>query len=687
MAKFLVKNTDPSLQANLIETLTADHFGANFLVNQLPTGGDAAALANLMTAVQQLSLGGLRWPGGTVTETVFDFRHENATTMNGNLTIGQHQFFAAAGTLHANVTLTLQTRSAFGADHMAATALADGTYGNRHVDTQYLADMKSYIERTIADAAASGTQIHTFEIGNEFWGGGEMTATEYGRVARAMLVTVNAAIDEALPAGTIRPTVAIQSLCAAGYMSPAATSAVYVHDGQVDNQNHPGWTKFMIPGQGVAYQQVLQIADEVTGKTEGGANLAHLVDGMIDHFYPKDGLAGINGDAETFIFKQLNTLEHRLGFAYGALDRNFTEWDPIRYVDANNDGVNDTGASNRGMPQAAMMVDILYELTTHGATSADIWPLYFARANYTNLVGNTACDVRVPGAAFALMSESLIGTHPLFDFKQSSAGVELAVHGFASADRLVLMTANEINAAAATASLSLNAVGDAALQDRLDHGTYFLTTTRLNAADSTGAADAGITNLGVHPVLTYGNGRMLTGDVVNLGNLAAWDLLRTEITFVGAGNDRVEGRGGNDLINGLGGNDTLIGGAGQDMLTGGLGRDLLQGGLGDDNLKGQGGDDILDGGAGNDILAGGGGADRFIFLNGFGKDEITDFHSAEHDIVDLSGMTGADSVKTFADVKTLMHMEGADTHIVFTTGELVLDNVNATTLTALDFLF
>jgi Ca2+-binding RTX toxin-like protein len=705
MTKFLVKNTDTSGQANLVETLTAEHFGANFLVNQLPAGGDPVALANLMAAVQQMSLGGLRWPGGTVTETVFDFRHENATTMNGDLTIGQHQFFTAAGTLHAEVTLTLQTRSAFGADHMAATALADGTYGDRQVDPQYLADMKDYIERTIADAATNGTQIHTFEIGNEFWGGGEMTATEYGRVARAMLVTINEAIDEALPAGATRPEVAIQSLWAAGYMSPATTSAVYVHDGLVDNQFHAGWTKFMIRGQGVAYQQVLQIADEITGKAEGGANLAHLVDGMIDHFYPKTGLDGINGDAEGFIFKQLNTLEHRLGMAYGTLARNFTEWDPNRFVDSDNDGDNDVTAANRGMPQAAMMVNIMYEMTTHGATSADVWPLYFARANYTNMIGNTTCDVRIPGAAFGLMAESLIGTRPLFDFEQAIGGVEVEVHGFANANRLVLMTANETDVVAPATILNLNAVGDAAMQARLDKGTYFITTTGLNAVDATGAADAGIVNGNAHPVLTYTNGRMATGDTITLGNLAAWDLLRTEITFVGAGNDRVEGRGGNDTINGLAGNDTLIGGAGHDLLLGATGLDLLQGGCGNDILKGQGGvdqlfgdtgndlldggdsNDLLNGGAGNDTLIGGLGADRFVFQNDFGKDEIKDFSTAQHDIIDLTGMTGADDVNTFADVKALMHMVGADLHIQFATGELVLDHVNAATLAAHDFLF
>jgi Ca2+-binding RTX toxin-like protein len=52
----------------------------------------------------------------------------------------------------------------------------------------------------------------------------------------------------------------------------------------------------------------------------------------------------------------------------------------------------------------------------------------------------------------------------------------------------------------------------------------------------------------------------------------------------------------------------------------------------------------LEGGAGADFLVGGAGADRFIFssasgsLPGAGSDSIGDFHSAENDSIDLSGM-------------------------------------------------
>ncbi|MGV8988399.1 MAG: type I secretion C-terminal target domain-containing protein [Cypionkella sp.] len=714
MTTYFVQDTEISSAADLRMTVTAEDFGANFLVTQLPTGSDATALDAFVTAVQQIGPTGLRWPGGTVTDSVFDFRDENATVVNGTQTITQHQFFAAAGQLHADVTLTLETRSAFGETQGAAQALADGTYGDRQVDGQYLTDMKAYITRSLADAAASGTNISLIELGNEFWGGGQMTATEYGRVARALLTVVDEALTEALPAGEARPGIAVQSLWAAGFMSPATTSAVYVHDGEVDNRAHAGWTQYLIPGQGTAYHQALTIADEITGRAGGGANLSALVTGLTDHYVPKGGLATVDGDAEAFLFKQFANLEQRLGFDYGALQRNVTEWGPNRFVDANHDGINDVEASNRGMPQAAMMVHMMYEMVTHGVTSADIWPLYFSQVNYTNLIGNSTYDVRVPGAALKLMSEVLIGTDPLFDFQQASGGGQLSVHGYSNAQELVLLTTNESDTVASDTTLDLGGVGSAALHGQLDDGAYFIASTRLNAVDSHGNPNSGAVTLNVYPVLSFTNGMMSSGHDIAQGDLAAWDLLRTEITFVSAANDRVVGRGGNDTINGLDGNDLLIGNGGQDAIVGGNGNDGLSGCQGNDRLFGQGGNDTIWGGAGDDILFGGpgkdlliggtgadsltggmgndtltgmAGADVFVFGDGFGKDVITDFRGAEGDRIDLSGLTRVDDVQSFADVQAHMQMVGDSVHLVFSTTEIVLDHIAMANLAASDFIF
>jgi serralysin len=103
----------------------------------------------------------------------------------------------------------------------------------------------------------------------------------------------------------------------------------------------------------------------------------------------------------------------------------------------------------------------------------------------------------------------------------------------------------------------------------------------------------------------------------------------------------VRGTGGNDpLLPGLGGNDTILGMSGNDTLQGGDGKD------------------ILDGGVGNDMLTGGKGNDLFVFIDGFGRDTITDFGNGDRiqfdsgvfatpqEVLEASQQVGANTVIT-----------------------------------------
>ena len=89
----------------------------------------------------------------------------------------------------------------------------------------------------------------------------------------------------------------------------------------------------------------------------------------------------------------------------------------------------------------------------------------------------------------------------------------------------------------------------------------------------------------------------------------------------------------------------ITGGAGGDYLAGLDGFDTLYGMAGDDHLDGGAASDILVGGVGADLLTGGAGVDRFVFLVGDSgpdaatSDRIADFNHAEHDHIDLSGLT------------------------------------------------
>jgi Ca2+-binding RTX toxin-like protein len=113
--------------------------------------------------------------------------------------------------------------------------------------------------------------------------------------------------------------------------------------------------------------------------------------------------------------------------------------------------------------------------------------------------------------------------------------------------------------------------------------------------------------------------------------------------FGGSGNDvivgsaygaDVSGGDGDDIIIGKADYDILDGQAGNDRIEGNGAGDSLRGGTGADHLMGGDGNDELIGGAGNDLLVGGAGSDDFRFKAlSDGRDTISDFNSAQGDVL------------------------------------------------------
>ena len=91
--------------------------------------------------------------------------------------------------------------------------------------------------------------------------------------------------------------------------------------------------------------------------------------------------------------------------------------------------------------------------------------------------------------------------------------------------------------------------------------------------------------------------------------------------------------------------------------------DILLAGTGDDTLSAGDGDDVLIGGEGNDILTGGAGEDLFVLSKsdlGTGSapavDQITDFNTAENDVIDLSDVL-SDGSHTLDAVMNAGHLQ------------------------------
>ena len=115
----------------------------------------------------------------------------------------------------------------------------------------------------------------------------------------------------------------------------------------------------------------------------------------------------------------------------------------------------------------------------------------------------------------------------------------------------------------------------------------------------------------------------------------------------------------NDALWGGNQNDTLEGGAGQDTLTGGMQ------------------DDLLTGNAGNDI---------FVFVDGDGRDTISDFEALNgSERIDLSGVS---AITDFADLQGMMSQSGTDVLIDAGGGDTItLAHVALADLDASDFVF
>jgi serralysin len=109
-------------------------------------------------------------------------------------------------------------------------------------------------------------------------------------------------------------------------------------------------------------------------------------------------------------------------------------------------------------------------------------------------------------------------------------------------------------------------------------------------------------------------------------------------------------------VGGFKGNLSIAIGCRIENAVGGRGDDTIFGNDRGNVLKGGKGLDILVGGTGSDRMTGGAGADGFIFLDGDGRDVVTDFSKAD-DVLSLgadlwggTAMTGAEVLTEFADV-------------------------------------
>ncbi|WP_052261577.1 calcium-binding protein [Leisingera sp. ANG-M1] len=604
--------------ASVPETVTEDHFGVNMVTIYDEEFGDPSS--GLPDLVGELGVTNLRFPGGAATEYYFDMTNPNAERSHFNpeqTLLPMDKMFEQAGNLGVSVSIVVPTRTAF--SQGAKEAMISGDYGSRsEISADYLRDLNSYLSDAVREAQSHGVRLSAIELGNEFWGSGEMTAIEYGLLVAKLLPHINSFFEDA---GLSTPDLIVQGTSAASVVfSPNQDTVAYIDpdeelfpihsQGQIENEFNgvppSNWIKVEIPGQGPAYHQVRDLVSQIND-VPGSAD---LVSGIVHHHYVREGLSAVD-DANAFMFSQYNRFESYLDRSSDlpALDFHVTEWNANVY-----------GENARGLEHAAMMVEMFYEQVTHGIDTSQIWPLTFDRTQVITLSDLKMEELTIAGETYSLMREHLVGTKPILDWSYEG---KVDIHGFTDDENFVFIASERSGFSQSDTGLNLSQfVGD---------DLYFVKTTTLSDGGKGGADHR------ASPVVSHEESKTMDDGTIML-DLDPWSLAFIEFTKIGDGNDTVDGSGNKDVIHGLngddlfqghsesdrlygdGGNDTLYGGQGHDYLEGGTGNDRLLGGYGRDEISGDSGNDTIKGGAWHDTLSGSSGRDK-IFGDS-GRDEI-----------------------------------------------------------------
>src|SRR6056297_3303178 len=164
------------------------HFGGNFLATKDSLGEDGT----FDEAVQVLGLETLRYPGGALTEQNLGVLTPETEQVIDRDTGEPIEFTPISDfTSYAEeqglpVTFVMPTRVFVGEQ--------TDENGDRFAQVDEDA-VRNFVSQATDGSLGGAPDIQAFEIGNEYWGAGEMSAVEYGRVASEMATIIDDAIS------------------------------------------------------------------------------------------------------------------------------------------------------------------------------------------------------------------------------------------------------------------------------------------------------------------------------------------------------------------------------------------------------------------------------------------------------------------------------------------------------------
>lgn len=701
-------------QTLITETLFGVQGHYNYDREFSPSSPDYQAYIELLT---DLGVSDLRFPGGTTTEYMFTqeafelglWTRNDAVEQNDGLT--EYRFFLddltqVASQINATISIVLPTRTAF--EQSAGQALISGSYGNRsETRAEYWERLEEFVDAAIFQARESGVTISVFEIGNEFWGGGEMSATEYGRLAAEVTIW----LDEKLRAEGIDVDIAVQATSSTATFSDRE-GEFFLVQGVVEYNGQTDYEIFLTEAEAIEYisdqsfspdtspeslsinkvslgdmplyldgvtagLQTVNIANELLSTyNSDGITAAQLINGMILHPYFGQGFgdgsvgSGIDNENEFAlidVYEIFSTTLNREDLNFHA-----TEWSARTANVETLEGLQST-------------IEAFFELSSNGVDFANYWPTTFGGVTPTDrvLIQTSQEELTFSGIAFDWLNESTQGLMPLFDYEIFS---EIDIHTFSDSvdtDRKNIV------------SFVSDRTGSDRHDVNLDYGEFGISSDFFISVSTVDVSSAEILGSQGTVTIEYPVIENIDGFVYEFGeeetptlslDLSKFGTARIELTAITEDTDIIFGRGGNDLIEGRGGADSLYGGEGSDHIYGGDQADFIIAGEGDDFAYGGNGKDsiflndgndtfidssqasvwgadFVDGGNGDDTILGRGGDDKFF--GGNGDDEVHGGSGAD----EIWGWSGSDTLDGGAGDDTIF----GDSKAKSSNGELADD--------------
>ena len=444
---------------------TQAHFGANSLSPRDRIGEDGT----FDDKIETLGVEHVRYPGGSLTEYYFDISDPDATEVRNDVTgevkevLPYSEFMTWAEQSGISVNVVLPTRTALGEEVDAN--------GDRYasIDEDVL---RAFVRGTL-DGDFGAPRIQGFEIGNEYWGSGEMSAVEYGRVASEMSRIVKDEI-RAHPEHESRfedTDVIVQMGQTYGasdirdeydHLSPGEQVQAISRDYGIE-----------VEGRSPDYSQ---IADQMILESFDTPEEIDAVDGVVAHIYSK---APHVPWSRTWDLEEVDKADWDETFGED-LTRHVTEWNQSA-----SSGAYDK-ATDYGLKNAREMLEIAETFPDNHVEAAHVWAVQQNTA--TDLGGDEGEEgLTVPGEMFRLMAESLPGKREVIlgeetdDIEKEAEDPESGeeVHAFAGEDEMTLFAFAGENGGEMEIDIS-----------RLVDDFKSMTLTRLGVKDGTDPGDA-----------------------------------------------------------------------------------------------------------------------------------------------------------------------------------------------------